>query len=120
MVVYIIISLFAFYGFFHFMRDLAIKIRSGSGVCSGKLCLVPKPGDEGLEGKIRCIFLDEISEKLGTDGCLYVRMDEDDPNRPMVEKLSCEYPRLILLDPANWGRMDCRGSRYKAEGEMNQ
>ncbi|MBP7177285.1 MAG: hypothetical protein KBA53_13850 [Thermoclostridium sp.] len=109
MVVYIIISLFAVYGFFHLLRDLVIKIKSGSGECSGKLCLVPRPGDECLEGKIRCIFIDEISEKLGTDGCLYVRLEEDDPNKPMVEKLCCEYPRLVLMEPVNWSRMDSRG-----------
>jgi len=108
MVVYVIISLFAVYGFFHLLRDIVIKIKAGSGACSGKLCLVPKPGDESLEGKIRCIFLDEISEKLGTDGCLYVKLEENDPNRPLVEKLSCEYPRLVLLEPVNWGRIDCR------------
>jgi len=108
MVVYVIISLFAVYGFFHLLRDIVIKIKAGSGACSGKLCLVPKPGDESLEGKIRCIFLDEISEKLGTDGCLYVKLEENDPNRPLVEKLSCEYPRLVLLESVSWSRMDCR------------
>ncbi|NLO38639.1 MAG: hypothetical protein GX115_04075 [Ruminiclostridium sp.] len=109
MVVYIIISLFAMYGFFHLLRDLVIKMKAGSRDCSGKLCLVPRPGDECLEGKIRCIFLDEISEKLGTDGHLYVTLEEDDPNKPMVEKLSFEYPRLVLMEPANWSRMNCRG-----------
>jgi hypothetical protein len=120
MVVYIIISLFAVYGFFHLLRDIVIKIKAGSGACSGKLCLVPKRGDECLEGKIRCIFLDEISEKLGTDGCLYIRLEEDDPNIPLVEKLSCEYPRLVLLEPANWGRMDCRGDSCRAGSEKNK
>lgn len=115
MVVYIIISLFAFYGFFHLLRDIVIKIKAGPRACCGKLCLVPNPGDEGLEGKIRCVFLEEISEKLGTDGCLYIKLEDNDPNKPLVEKLSSEYPRLVLLDNMNWSRMNSRGDRCNYE-----
>lgn len=118
MVVYIIISLLAFYGFFHLLRELTFKIRACSWACSGRLCFIPKPGDEGLESKIRCIFMNEISEKLGTDGCLYIRMEENDPNRPIIEKLCREYPRLVLLDPAIWSRMDFIGKACEAEGQI--
>ncbi len=85
-----------------------MKVKTGGKNCGGKLCLVPKPGDEGLEGKIRCIFLNEISEKLGTDGCLYIGMAEDDPNKILVEKLSVEYPSLVLLNSINWSKMENR------------
>lgn len=117
MIVYIIISLLAFYGFFHLLQDITMKIKTGSRACCGKLCLFPQPGDKGLELKIRCIFSNEISEKLGTDGCLYVIMDENDPNRPMMEKLCCEYPRLVLLDHTKWGRMDPAEVMGEAKGE---
>lgn len=115
MAVYIIISLLAFYGLYHLINDVIIKARVGFKSCGGKLCLVPHPGDEGLEGKIRCIFLYELSEKLGTDGCLYIHLAEDDPNRRLVEKLCGEYPRLVLMDGMNWGRMDNRSGRLEAE-----
>jgi len=106
MVIYIIISLFAIYGIYHFIQTIITKVKTGSNSCGGKLCLVPKPGDEGLEGKIRCAFMDGISEKLGTDGCLYVGISEKDPNRTVVERLSAEYPRLVLLDDINWSKIE--------------
>lgn len=106
MIIYIIISLFAFYGFFHLIRDITIKIKTNSVTCAGRLCLFPQPGDVCLESKIRCVFLDDISEKLGTDGCLYIVLEDNDPNRSLVERLACEYPRLVLLDGVNWSRME--------------
>ena len=108
MVVYIIISLFAFYGFFHLLRDIAVKIKTGCRQEGGKLCLVPQPGDEKLEGRIRCIFLEEIPEKLGTDSYLYIRIEENDPNKHLLERLASEYPRLVLLDSLNWSRISSR------------
>lgn len=115
MAVYIIISLLAFYGLYHLIQDIVIKVRAGCNSCGGKLCLFPHPGDEGLEGKIRCIFLDEISEKLGTDGRLYIHLAENDPNRKLVEKLCGEYPRLVLMDRMNWSRMNSRSDRLEPE-----
>jgi|GEM_PF-698820 len=112
MVIYIIITLFAFYGIYHFIQTIITRIKTAKNSCSGKLCLVPKPGDEGLEGKIRCVFMDGISEKIGTDGCLYVAISEKDPNRPVVEKLSAEYPRLVLLDDINWSKIEA-GNRQQ-------
>ncbi|NLK67975.1 MAG: hypothetical protein GX283_02280 [Clostridiaceae bacterium] len=105
MAVYVIISLLAIYGLFHLISDITLKIKIKS--CSGKLCLLPSPGDEGLEGKIRCIFMEDVSEKLGMDGYLYIKLEKDDPNRKLVEKLSFEYPRLVLMENVNWGRMEC-------------
>jgi len=116
MAVYIIISLLAFYGLYHLIHDIVNKARAGCKACGGKLCLFPHPGDEGLEGKIRCIFLDEISEKLGTDGYLYIYLAENDPNRSVVEKLCREYPRLVLMDRMNWGRMNNMGDKLETEG----
>lgn len=106
MAVCIILSLLAIYGFIHLINDIITKIKTGCKSCGGKLCLLPYPGDEGLEGKIRCIFLEEIAERLGTDGCLYIKLEENDPNKPLVEKLCLEYPRLVLMDNMNWGRME--------------
>jgi hypothetical protein len=81
------------------------RIRSGKKVLKGKLCIIPKPGDEGLEGKIRLVFSGDIIEKLGTDGYLYIKMEENDPNQILVEKLSREYPRLVLMNSTNWSRI---------------
>ncbi|NLM11634.1 MAG: hypothetical protein GX213_12825 [Clostridiaceae bacterium] len=105
MVVYIIISLFAIYGFINLINDIIGKIKVGCSSCGGRLCLYPYPGDEGLEGKIRSIFLNEVTEKIGTDGFLYIKLEEDDPNRKLVEKLCAQYPRLVLMDNLNWGRI---------------
>lgn len=109
MTVYIIAFLFAFYGLYHFIQNIIIRIKVGCNASGGKLCLVPHPGDEGLEGKIRCIFLEEIFERLGTDGCLYIKLEENDTNKTLVEKLTEEYPRLVLMDGTDWGRMDLEG-----------
>lgn len=65
----------------------------------------PHPGDEGIEVKIRSFFLNEVPEKLGTDGFLYIKLEDGDSNRIIVEKLCAEYPRLVLMDNMNWGRM---------------
>lgn len=107
MAIYVILSLLAIYGFIHLLCDITLKIKTSSKSCSGKLCFFPTPADEGLEGKIRCIFLGEISEKLKMDGCLYIKLETGDPNRPLVEKLCLEYPRLVLMESINWGRMEC-------------
>ena len=66
MVVYIIISLFAFYGFFHLSR---YRCKDKNWLQAGGRKAVPCSAnrDEKLEGRIRCIFLEEIPEKLGTD-----------------------------------------------------
>jgi len=105
MIVYIIISALAVYGLINLVYDIMAKIKVGRNSCGGKLCLFPHPGDEGLEGKIRSFFMNEVTEKLGTDGFLYIRLEEDDPNRILVEKLCEEYPRLVLMDGDNWVRM---------------
>lgn len=117
MIVYIIISLFAFYGIFHLIQDITVRLKASSGTCCGKLCLIPRPGDECLESKIRCIFLDEVSERLGTDGCLYVKLEDDDPNKTVVERLAYEYPRLILLEDRNWSRMDMKREHCDMAGD---
>ncbi len=109
MAVYIIAFLFAFYGVYHFIQDIIFRIKTGSNPSGGKLCLIPHPGDEGLEGKIRCLFINEIFDRIGTDGRLYIKLEESDPNRFLVEKLIQEYPRLVLLDGMNWGRMNTEG-----------
>lgn len=106
MAIYIILSLLAIYGFIHLVNDIIAMVKTGCKSCGGRLCLFPRPGDEGLEGKIRSFFIDEISEKLGTDGCLYIRLEENDPNTELVKRLCLEYSRLVLLDNMNWGRMD--------------
>lgn len=98
MTVYIIAFLFAFYGLYHFIHEIIFRIKVGCNEEGGKLCLIPHPGDEGLEGKIRSVFICEMCEKLGTNGHLYIKLDENDPNRVLVEKLSKEYPRLVLLE----------------------
>jgi len=108
MAFYIIAFLFAFYGIYHLIQDIIIRIKVGCNAFGGKLCLIPHPGDEGLEGKIRCIFIEEIFERLGTDGRLYIKLERDDPNKSLVDRLQKEYPRLVLLDESNWGRMDSR------------
>ena len=51
--------------------------------------------------------MEDVSEKLGMDGYLYIKLEKDDPNRKLVEKLSFEYPRLVLMENVNWGRMEC-------------
>lgn len=105
MTVYIVISLFAIYGFISLIYDIMAKIKTGCDSCGGKLCFCPYPGDEGLEGKIRSFFMNEVTEKIGTDGFLYIKLEENDPNKEIVEKLCNEYPRLVLMDNMNWGRM---------------
>lgn len=105
MVVFIVLSLLAIYGLISLVNDFILKRKVGCNSFGGKLCLCPYPGDEGLEGKIRCIFLGEIAEKLGTNGFLYIKLEENDSNRVLVEKLCDEYPRLVLMDNLNWGRM---------------
>lgn len=101
MAVYIIISLFAIYGFINLVNDIIAKIKKGCSPLGGKLCLYPCPGDEGLEGKIRTFFMNEVTEKIGTDGFLYIKIEEGDPNRELVERLCLEYPRLILMENLN-------------------
>lgn len=105
MALYIILSVLAIYGLINLVNDITAKIKVGCNPSGGKLCLCPRPGDEGLEGKIRSFFLSEIAERMGTDGFLYIRLEENDPNRKLVEKLCDEYPRLVLMDNVNWGRM---------------
>jgi len=111
MIVYIIISVLAIYGLINLVNDIIAKIKVGCNDCGGKLFFYLHPGDEGLEGKIRSFFMNEVTEKLGTDGFLYIKLEENDPNRALVEKLCEEYPRLILMDNDNWGRM-----KYNTEG----
>lgn len=106
MCLYIILSVLAIYGLINLINDIIAKIKTGCNSYGGKLCLCPYPGDEGLEGKIRCIFLHEITEKIGTDGFLYIKLEDNDPNKKLVEKLCEEYPRLVLMDGMNWGRIN--------------
>lgn len=113
MAIYTLVILFAFYGLYHFAQDIILRIKVGCNALGGKLCLIPHPGDEGLEGKIRCIFIEEIFERLGTDGRLYIKLGESDPNKALVEKLLKEYPRLVLLDETNWGKIDHRSALGK-------
>jgi hypothetical protein len=110
MAVYIVLSVLAIYGLISLVNDIITRIKVGCNSLGGKLCLYPYPGDEGLEGKIRSFFLNEVTEKLGTDGFLYIKLEENDPNRAIVEKLCMEYPRLVLIDDNNWDRM-----RYNKE-----
>lgn len=108
MVVFIILSVLAIYGLINLINDIIVKIKTGHNPSGGKLCLCPYPGDEGLEGKIRCLFLDGITERIGTDGFIYIKLEEGDPNRVLVEKLCEEYPRLVLMDNLSWGRIESR------------
>ena len=105
MVIYIIISLFAFYGIYHFIQTIITKVKTGKNSCSGKLCLVPKPGDEGLEGKIRCVFMDGVSKDRNRRLPVrrYFRKGSKQAGR---RKLSAEYPRLVLLDNINWSKIE--------------
>mgnify|MGYP000965345896 FL=1 len=95
-----VLSFFAFLGMIsigsYFFRHFKTKTQ---GADIKLLLYIPANEKSKLEGLVRQIFMEEIPEKLMTDGKVYLMMPPGEPEvSDLIENLKKTYPLELLPD----------------------
>lgn len=99
-----ILSVFALLGAMSTIKYFFFMDKSKGKNSGIKLILyIPQNSESKLEGVIRQIFLEEIPEKLKTDGKLYLMATGDNEDfSHILEDIKKIYPVEVLPDPISY------------------
>ncbi len=99
-----ILSIFAFLGVASMVRYFLHCCRYKPKDSGIKLILyIPENSESKLEGLIRQIFLEELPEKLRTDGKVYLMIStKNEDTKRIIEDLEKLYPLEVLPDPLSY------------------
>jgi hypothetical protein len=113
-----VLSIFAFIGLVSVKSYLFSMLKSRHADRGIKLMLYIPPESRKLEGIIRQIFIEEIPQRLMTDGKLYTIVpNSNDETKKLLESLKDQYPIEVLPDSSSYGMIQ---DREKNDSILNQ